>query len=908
MTLSFKIWLIHKKLETQQENGGRGKVRKRCCASLGSDHEGGGVGEAINKTFDALKELPYPHTYKGVVFAVAKKWLKSVKDRRASNRIAPFGLIQVPTPSKAQKEESSALLSPLKTSTSPIPIVSPLLLHQLSSPIRYISHVDQEASVQIIQTSGTGSDTDAATISHEKGDECAVFSSILTTESVGSGSSSSNISSEGKGGTDEYQSQAGDYAYGNRYIEYEDEGEGEDGPDAAGVRGSFYGEGSSAGSSGGSANSKQSLLLRAQRPTTRRIVVQSEDNKCKESKNKSVSDSNIHCSNHDIKVGILNKIQGNSDSTIEYTHENGRAVSDKSNCHSQFDNHRSSSTSISLDRKFIPVSSEKAHSEKKFAHTENLGLVGGVSTDKCNNSSGSTQRHGALPKIVLNTAESSSLGLNNENKAGSSKHSSPRSSTSTAVAAAAKAVFQTVSWENVPGPSGDGTKTKIRHAVSDSGTLSGTSSRGKGKAIVTNGSIGSSNSSTSLYRADHNGYHNKPHHHRSLENGGVHSGSGHQEKISFWKELPQYQLSNYHQAHQQRVENNGSGHSTPIATTSSGTGHYNQHSRYHRYYQDADRRGYRDLKIQDIVKNGIEIYPPGVDSRCATPRVLRDHSPIWVTRTSRPGAVADLERQPPLRPGGAGSGFVAVRGSHTTLGDEDEDEEWAERVSLSDASDYPYQGPGRHSPRLGTTEAGSRTAAGAVGRRGAGSGPPGKRKPGDVRGGRRGMMSRPGRRGCCKIIHLKEDNARFILLAIVMVVYMLTGAALFTALERDNEVSEKRIYQQRVENFKIKYPEVNISDLEYLLDIHSKAETAGYVGDRRPRWDFPGSFYFVGTVVSTIGFKRFPPTSPTALLHNCQFNAMPLMLRTHFIDGQTGNILPSAPKDTIVSRIRPYAK
>ncbi|NP_001191517.1 tandem pore domain potassium channel [Aplysia californica] len=124
------------------------------------------------------------------------------------------------------------------------------------------------------------------------------------------------------------------------------------------------------------------------------------------------------------------------------------------------------------------------------------------------------------------------------------------------------------------------------------------------------------------------------------------------------------------------------------------------------------------------------------------------------------------------------------------------------------------------------------------------------------------MMSRPGRRGCCRIIHLKEDNARFLLLAIVMVFYMLSGAALFTALERDNEVEEKRIYDEIVKNFKEKYTMVNESDLQYLLDKHSEAETAGIVGNRRPRWDFSGAFYFVGTVVSTIGFGMTTPRTP----------------------------------------------
>jgi len=82
---------------------------------------------------------------------------------------------------------------------------------------------------------------------------------------------------------------------------------------------------------------------------------------------------------------------------------------------------------------------------------------------------------------------------------------------------------------------------------------------------------------------------------------------------------------------------------------------------------------------------------------------------------------------------------------------------------------------------------------------------------------------------------------------------MLTGAAVFMVLERDNEIHEKQQYEEHVQAFFDKYPEVNRTDLERLLKVHSQAEAAGFVGNKRPRWDFSGSFYFVGTVVSTIG-------------------------------------------------------
>lgn len=82
---------------------------------------------------------------------------------------------------------------------------------------------------------------------------------------------------------------------------------------------------------------------------------------------------------------------------------------------------------------------------------------------------------------------------------------------------------------------------------------------------------------------------------------------------------------------------------------------------------------------------------------------------------------------------------------------------------------------------------------------------------------------------------------------------MLAGATVFMFLEKDNETKEKEEYETHLQSFYDKYPSVNKSDLEALLKIHSEAESAGFVGNKRPRWDFSGSFYFVGTVVSTIG-------------------------------------------------------
>ncbi|KAH9380616.1 hypothetical protein HPB48_020017 [Haemaphysalis longicornis] len=119
-------------------------------------------------------------------------------------------------------------------------------------------------------------------------------------------------------------------------------------------------------------------------------------------------------------------------------------------------------------------------------------------------------------------------------------------------------------------------------------------------------------------------------------------------------------------------------------------------------------------------------------------------------------------------------------------------------------------------------------------------------------------MTRPlaGRTGgCCRrFLHLREENARFALLAVVLLVYMIVGAVLFRALERPPELEARERYGRALHDFWLKYNgTVDPVDVHRLLEEHSNASARNMVPGKRPRWDFVGAFYFVGTVVSTIG-------------------------------------------------------
>ncbi|XP_028295707.1 potassium channel subfamily K member 13-like [Gouania willdenowi] len=113
----------------------------------------------------------------------------------------------------------------------------------------------------------------------------------------------------------------------------------------------------------------------------------------------------------------------------------------------------------------------------------------------------------------------------------------------------------------------------------------------------------------------------------------------------------------------------------------------------------------------------------------------------------------------------------------------------------------------------------------------------------------------------CVCSPINEDNARFLLLAVFIILYLLCGAAVFSALEQPKEREAKERWALRFEQFSQKY-NLSRKDLRNFLRNYEEANVAGIRVDTiRPRWDFTGAFYFVGTVVSTIGFGMTTPAT-----------------------------------------------
>ncbi|XP_078389210.1 potassium channel subfamily K member 13-like [Cetorhinus maximus] len=129
------------------------------------------------------------------------------------------------------------------------------------------------------------------------------------------------------------------------------------------------------------------------------------------------------------------------------------------------------------------------------------------------------------------------------------------------------------------------------------------------------------------------------------------------------------------------------------------------------------------------------------------------------------------------------------------------------------------------------------------------------------------MAGRAG--GCCccsrccsrRSPRLNADNARFALLAAFLSLYLVCGAAAFSALERPVEVRAQRAWSRRLANF-TRCHNISRRELGAFLREYEEAHVAGVrVDPLRPRWDFTGAFYFVGTVVSTIGFGMATPVT-----------------------------------------------
>ncbi|EFO14910.1 hypothetical protein LOAG_13605, partial [Loa loa] len=115
---------------------------------------------------------------------------------------------------------------------------------------------------------------------------------------------------------------------------------------------------------------------------------------------------------------------------------------------------------------------------------------------------------------------------------------------------------------------------------------------------------------------------------------------------------------------------------------------------------------------------------------------------------------------------------------------------------------------------------------------------------------------------------MKRQNIRTLSLIVCTLTYLVIGAAVFDALESDNEMQQRALVSKVKRSLIDKY---NISNADYgvleAIIMRSIPHRAGH------QWKFSGAFYFATTVITTIGYGHSTP-STTGGKTFCMFYAL----------------------------------
>ena len=98
---------------------------------------------------------------------------------------------------------------------------------------------------------------------------------------------------------------------------------------------------------------------------------------------------------------------------------------------------------------------------------------------------------------------------------------------------------------------------------------------------------------------------------------------------------------------------------------------------------------------------------------------------------------------------------------------------------------------------------------------------------------------------------LTQQNIRTLLLITCTVTYMLVGAAVFGALEYDQDQKERKKYDEIYRRLQRQY-NISHGDISELAKYLHKRKHVEYALEP---WSFAGSVYFTAVTITTIGMR-----------------------------------------------------
>ncbi|XP_061113112.1 potassium channel subfamily K member 16-like [Conger conger] len=115
------------------------------------------------------------------------------------------------------------------------------------------------------------------------------------------------------------------------------------------------------------------------------------------------------------------------------------------------------------------------------------------------------------------------------------------------------------------------------------------------------------------------------------------------------------------------------------------------------------------------------------------------------------------------------------------------------------------------------------------------------------------------------------------LLVLLHFLYLLLGATVFQLLERDAESSNRNQFQVEKLHFLMNYSCLDKEALEQfvqvILDAWENGVNPSGNSTNPSNWDFSSSFFFAGTVVTTIGYGNLSPSTSSGQVF-CVFYAL----------------------------------